>query len=243
MKKIEINERFGMLVVLNEVSRDQRPSQNGRYYLCQCDCGNTKIIYGHNLKTGNTKSCGCLSRKTASVNNSIDMPIGGKYGKLTILKRAPIHPSGVAKWICECECGNIIEVAGTQLRSGKTVSCGCEKYNRLINEKGNRYGNLVVLEYSSGREGGGAVWRCQCDCGNIVDVRGEALRSGHTKSCGCIKSWKEKEISELLMEAKIEFKTQYTFENLRTDCGGTPKFDFAIFHNGLLYCLIEYQGD
>ena len=73
MKKIEIGERFGSLVVVEEVPRDQRPSQNGRYYLCQCDCGNTKIVYGHNLKTGNTKSCGCLSRKMASNGNSVDM--------------------------------------------------------------------------------------------------------------------------------------------------------------------------
>ena len=243
MKKIEINERFGQLVVLSEVPRDQRPYPNGRYYLCQCDCGNTKIIYGHNLKTGNTKSCGWLSRKTASQNNAVDMPIGGKYGKLTILKRAPVSPGGLAKWICECECGNITEVAGTQLRSGRTTSCGCEKYNRLINEIGNRYGNLLVLEICGGRDNGGALWECQCDCGNIVQVRGEALRSGHTKSCGCVKSWKEKEISEALTQAQIPFQTQYTFDDLRTACGGVPKFDFAIFKNKVLFCLIEYQGE
>ena len=87
MRKIEIGERFGSLVVVEEVPRDRRPSQNGRYYLCQCDCGNTKIIYGHNLKTGNTKSCGCLSRRIASSKNSIDMPIGDRvYGKDIAMK-------------------------------------------------------------------------------------------------------------------------------------------------------------
>ena len=124
MRKIEIGERFGSLVVVEEVPRDRRPSQNGRYYLCQCDCGNTKIIYGHNLKTGNTKSCGCLSRRIASSGNSIDMPIGEKYGKLTILSRAPVGPGGRAMWTCRCDCGNIVEVAGVQLRNGKTRSCG-----------------------------------------------------------------------------------------------------------------------
>lgn len=243
MKRIEINERFGQLVVLSEVPRDQRPSPNGRYYLCQCDCGNTKIIYGHNLKTGNTKSCGCLSRQTASQNNAVDMPIGGKYGKLTILRRAPVSPGGLAKWICECECGNITEVAGSQLRSGRTTSCGCEKYNRLINERGNRYGNLLVLEYSGSRDSGGALWECQCDCGNIVQVRGEALRSGHTKSCGCVKSWSEGEIITLLKKYNISFASQFTFADLRTDKGGTPRFDFAIFKNNQLYCLIEYHGE
>ena len=30
-----------------------------------------------------------------------------------------------------------------------------------------------------------AVWRCQCECGNIVKVVGKFLRDGRTKSCGC----------------------------------------------------------
>lgn len=33
-----------------------------------------------------------------------------------------------------------------------------------------------------------AVWLCKCDCGNFVEVVGIDLRSGHTKSCGCIHS-------------------------------------------------------
>ena len=223
--------------------REKRPSSTGRYYLCQCDCGNQKVIYGHNLKTGNTKSCGCLSRQTASINNSVDIPIGTKFGKLTILKRAEVRPGGDAFWKCICDCGTECEVRGRDLRSGHTTSCGCNKLKTLIDETGKRYGYLTVLSYDGSSKGGGAKWKCQCDCGNIITVQADALRSGHTRSCGCIKSWKEKEISELLTAAKIEFKTQYTFENLRTDCGGTPKFDFAIFNNGFLYCLIEYQGD
>lgn len=31
------------------------------HWLCQCECGNTKIVKGHNLKNGHTKSCGCLN--------------------------------------------------------------------------------------------------------------------------------------------------------------------------------------
>lgn len=58
---------------------------------------------------------------------------------------------------------------------------------KLINEKGNRYGRLVVLK----REGslykqGYAAWRCRCDCGNEAVVSGDSLRSENTQSCGCI---------------------------------------------------------
>jgi hypothetical protein len=63
MKKIEINERFGRLTVLEEVPRESRPSPTGRYYLCQCDCGNQKIVRAYNLTSGNSSSCGCLQKE------------------------------------------------------------------------------------------------------------------------------------------------------------------------------------
>lgn len=53
------------------------------------------------------------------------------------------------------------------------------------NENGNRYGRLVVLEYA-GTNGHNALWRCRCDCGNECVKLGIELRSGHTRSCGCL---------------------------------------------------------
>lgn len=243
MKKIEINDKFGRLTVLEEVPREQRPSPTGRYYLCQCECGNQKVVYGHNLKTGNTKSCGCLSRQTSSINNSIDIPVSSKFGKLTVIGRATVRPGGEAFWKCLCDCGNECEVRSHDLRNGHTTSCGCNKLNTLIDETNNKYGWLTVLSYAGASEGGGAEWKCLCDCGNIITVRAQSLRSGHTRSCGCIKSWKEKEIIELLQKYNLSFATQFTFSNFRFPSGGTPRFDFAIFDGEKLYCLIEYHGE
>ncbi len=50
---------------------------------------------------------------------------------------------------------------------------------------GQRFGKLVVLEITPERRNRQVVWKCQCDCGNITYVVGQALRSGHTQSCGC----------------------------------------------------------
>lgn len=55
-----------------------------------------------------------------------------------------------------------------------------DKINDLTGQK---FGRLEVLEYS--RANNGAVWKCKCDCGNIVEVKATSLRSGHSKSCGC----------------------------------------------------------
>lgn len=55
-------ERFGRLVAVRR--EENKVSQNGKIrsrWLCKCDCGNEKIVLLDDLKSGRTKSCGCLS--------------------------------------------------------------------------------------------------------------------------------------------------------------------------------------
>lgn len=60
---------------------------------------------------------------------------------------------------------------------------------KLIDLTGKRFGRLVVLEKAGRRvsENGNAtiMWKCKCDCGNVVEIRGASLRNGNTRSCGC----------------------------------------------------------
>lgn len=53
-------------------------------------------------------------------------------------------------------------------------------------ERGNRYGLLTVKQYY-GTDHNGARWLCECDCGNEIVVKGLKLRSGNTRSCGCLR--------------------------------------------------------
>ena len=69
------------------------------------------------------------------------------------------------------------------------MSCGCLQKTKtaemhFINEIGNKYGRLTVIEKGQGK-GKRITWKCQCECGNIVDVDGTSLRKGLTTSCGC----------------------------------------------------------
>ncbi len=52
---------------------------------------------------------------------------------------------------------------------------------------GQRFGKLLVLEELPDRINKRIVWRCQCDCGEPIDVKGIYLTTGQTTSCGCIK--------------------------------------------------------
>lgn len=49
---------------------------------------------------------------------------------------------------------------------------------------GRRYGKLVVVEHVKTPKR--HKWKCKCDCGNTVVVNGSDLKSGDTRSCGCL---------------------------------------------------------
>lgn len=53
-------ERYGMLVVVERV--EDGPRRQVRYR-CHCDCGRSCVVRACALRTGNTKSCGCLRRE------------------------------------------------------------------------------------------------------------------------------------------------------------------------------------
>lgn len=56
---------------------------------------------------------------------------------------------------------------------------------RKIEMVGRRFGRLLVVAQDE-HKGAEVAWLCQCECGGSLAVRGAALRSGNTKSCGCI---------------------------------------------------------
>ena len=63
-----IDRKIGLLTVKGLVSVKRYATRFRYFYLCQCDCGNTKTVERHNLTgaTPHTTSCGCLRRRAAS---------------------------------------------------------------------------------------------------------------------------------------------------------------------------------
>lgn len=77
--------------------------------------------------------------------------------------------------------------------SAPTILKNLREWNIPIKEKkidltNQRYGKLTVIKEAPPREDKYTRWTCQCDCGTICEIRGEYLRNGHTKSCGCEKN-------------------------------------------------------
>jgi len=57
---------------------------------------------------------------------------------------------------------------------------------------GLKVGRLIVIEAGPKNEAGNLSWVCRCECGSETTVRGQLLRAGVTKSCGCLAIEKSK---------------------------------------------------
>lgn len=86
------------------------------------------------------------------------------------------------------------------------------KRNKLVKDiAGNRYGRLRAVKFAGTDKTGNAVWDCKCDCGNTHIVRAAKLKTGNTKSCGCLRQEMvyDYEPSKIIIEgdlAKIELR-------------------------------------
>jgi hypothetical protein len=60
LESLYIGNKFHSLKPINYVGKDKH---SHAIFLCVCDCGKTIQVLGNSLKNGNTKSCGCKSRK------------------------------------------------------------------------------------------------------------------------------------------------------------------------------------
>ena len=230
--------------------------RNSPTWECICTCGETCFCLTNDLLSGKKKSCGHLRGRTTALDLT-----GQTFFDLTVLYKAPNKgmnksPSGniVGRtyWHCICTCGEECDVQTSDLTSGKRKDCG-HAHDAYLHETRTKditdevYGYLKVIEMLPSIKVG-KKWRAMCKaecllCGNIIEIQKDYLISGDTKSCGCLKSAGEQQILSYLLEHNIPHKTQYHFDDLKTDKNGICWFDFGILNEDKsLKFLIEFQG-
>lgn len=122
-KLIDLTGRtFGQLKVLYRGINRERCA----VWICQCECcPEEKIpVRGAALRSGQTKSCGCL-RAEKGRNRGLDLA-GKVIGRWKVLEQAP-NRGRRRYWLCECDCEKATrkEVSAASLLSGMSQSCGC----------------------------------------------------------------------------------------------------------------------
>ena len=170
--------RFGRLLVVGSAAPDNSGQVRWR---CRCDCGNETTVRWNNLRSGNTKSCGCLRKEMLHQPRYKDLT-GQRFGRLTVVELSSLD-RGRPTWKCRCDCGKTSVAFGDNLKLGKTSSCGCIRTREI--PAGARFGRLTVLGPAPPGARGQARLFCFCDCGKTKTVEKGNLRSGRSRSCGC----------------------------------------------------------
>lgn len=228
-----IGQKFGKLLVLLSAERLEK---NHKAYLCQCECGNKKIVSGYHLRKGDIQSCGCLVSEDLT---------NKKFGRLTVIKRAYIGKDKAQYWECLCDCGTTTYVNSANLKRKHTESCGCYRKDQhrqktALDLTDQRFGKLVALENTWQTEDGphsSFLWKCKCDCGNIIYVPANELNAHRVYSCGCSNESKgEQLIKNILLKNNIVFKQWVTFDT----CKYKNLLPFDFFVNNQY--IIEYDG-
>lgn len=109
--------RFGRLTVIRKTSARRSGSI---VWECLCNCGNTVLVAGAHLLSGQTTSCGCAKKGVHAHDLS-----GRRFGRLVALYPTEKRMGNSIIWACKCDCGKNCEVAAIDLENGAARSCGC----------------------------------------------------------------------------------------------------------------------
>ena len=198
MKKFEdlTGRRFGKLVVIKQCGDYVSPKGHRKsQWLCRCDCGNEKKIVGKSLKNGKTKSCGHCN----------DLKQGDRFGKLVVIEQCEDYVSSKGlhskQYLCKCECGNKVKIRGSNLRSGKTQSCGyCN--------------NIMFVDPYDNKKYSGSIRNICLNCGFRYQTIIDRLKQGFTFE-EAVKIKSNVLINKIY---KIDFNGKYFEGNLKEIC-------------------------
>lgn len=134
---------------------------------------------------------------------------------------------------------------------------------KLIDLTDKVFDKLTVLEKAPSRARH-VYWKCQCECGNIVEVSAESLRRNMPHDCGCVKLQLQKEkeqakenklnylvgkrFGKLVVEARTEERKNNSIVwKCKCDCGNyknVPTHLLTSNHTQSCGCLVrEVQGN
>lgn len=177
MSKPKVGDRFGLLEIIDGPFKIQRKKSYNIKWKCKCDCSNVLDIYETLLKNKGKKCCGCTKKFNAS-----QFKIGMRFGELTIIGRNNGKQS-IKIWKVECTCGLVKDFSSRTLIKSKHCSKNCILLKNV--KIGDKFNYLTLIGYSDFNQQGNPLYKCRCECGNIVPKIGYSLFNGITKSCGC----------------------------------------------------------
>src|SRR3990167_8645182 len=103
--------------------------------------------------------------------------------------------------------------------------------HNFVDLSGHRFNRLVVLCENPNQERGQIKWECVCDCGKFTSTTTGHLRSGHTKSCGCL------EIENRIKHGMHGTRFNQTYRSVRYRCSNPKASKYHLYGGKGIKCL------
>lgn len=240
------NLEYGHIKVLFSISYQHKSGAKETGWLCECtNCQRYLCIDTYSITNQKIKSCPACAT-SLHWQQKAQKHVGEQIGFLKILSIAGTSSQRI-QYNCQCtNCGKESVAVYSDLISGRRNCYVCsirenfdQKREDLTKQK---FGFLQPIEYE-GYKNHRAYWKCRCECGRIISVREHDLKTGRVRSCGCVKSKGERNISNILNENNISFLTQYS-PSITTPRQGRVFYDFALLNElSEIIRLIEFDGE
>ena len=114
---------------------------------------------------------------------------------------------------------------------------GMQRRRPIEDCTGQKHGRLTVVEFVARHHAGDHKWRFLCECGREVVASIRMVKTGHTKSCGCL-------LNEVLLKrntkhglSKIHPQEYKTWKDMRSRCNNKNDSDYANYGGrGIFVC-------
>lgn len=114
---------------------------------------------------------------------------------------------------------------------------------KRIEMEGKKFNRLTVVKRVQNDKYGRPIYECVCDCGKVVEVLGKSIRTENTKSCGCLRIEKTKQI-EHFVNKKTDPKLYNIWFGMKRRCSEKtdPSHKKSYFERGIIVCD-EWKND
>ena len=118
--------------------------------------------------------------------------------------------------------------------------CSDIRFNkgRFKDISGQRFGYLIAVEPVGQIKRGDIVWKCQCKCGNTIDLPATRLLLGNTQSCGCKYKEHLSRVNKYIDNTSLRQSLEERIESKRSRSGYTG----VISKRNKWQAYINYKG-
>lgn len=221
--KIEINRKFGMLLVVKELTERVYKGKTKEGYdiferqvECKCDCGNIVNREYRNLvkgeKKGNISSCGCYQKRSKTRVVPLIEGLKTKEQKYEMIKKLSLARDYNNKEIAQAVGVKLGYVDTARYELGVTSYSIQEIKNEEL-EIGKRFNRLTIHGPSDKKNKKGQKYvTFKCDCGTIKEILYSSVKSNDTLSCGCL----SREVASDLMKQRVEENRKHGDSNQKS---------------------------